>query len=97
MRSNDAGRAERPRWGQDPKPYLVVLRGELGERFAAEFDGVTLESWGGKTFLRGAVDQAQLHGILERAQNYNLEIIEVGEVPADPVEDVTRGKKEPHE
>jgi hypothetical protein len=52
---------------------------------------------GRKTFLRGTVDQAQLHGILERAQNYNLEIIEVGEVPADPVEDVTQGKKEPHE
>jgi hypothetical protein len=68
---------------QRPKPYQVVLRGELGERFAAEFEGMTMESQGGKTFLKGEIDQPQLHGILERAQQYNLEIIEVVENPAD--------------
>jgi hypothetical protein len=74
---------------QHPKPYQVVFRGELGERFAAEFEGMTMESRSGKTFLKGEIDQAQLHGILERAQQYNLEIIEVAEVPADRRVDVT--------
>ena len=68
---------------QHSKPYQVVLRGELGERFAAEFEGMILESRGGKTFLKGVIDQAQLHGILEQAQQYNLEIIEVVENPVD--------------
>ncbi len=48
-----------------------------------------MESRSGKTFLKGEIDQAQLHGILERAQQYNLEIIEVAEVPADRRVDVT--------
>ena len=80
---------------QRPKPYEVVLRGELGERFAAEFEGMILESGDGKTFLKGVIDQAQLHGILERAQQYNLEIIEVVENPVDSRENVARGKMEP--
>lgn len=80
---------------QRPKPYEVVLRGELGDRFAAEFEGMILKSRDGKTFLKGVIDQAQLHGILERAQQYNLEIIEVVENPADSWENVARGKMEP--
>jgi hypothetical protein len=35
----------------------------------------SLKSRSGKSFLEGTLDQAQLHGILARAQNYNLEII----------------------
>lgn len=38
-----------------------------------------MESGGGKTFLWGEVDQSKLHGILERIQQYNLEIIDVAE------------------
>ena len=42
---------------------------------------MTLESGDGKTLLEGALDQSQLHGVLGRIQAYNLEIIEVAEVP----------------
>ena len=97
MQGNNAGRAKRRRLEQHPKPYQVVLRGELGERFASEFEGMTLESRDGKTLLKGTIDQAQLHGILERAQQYNLEIIEVVENPADSRENAARGKLEPRE
>ena len=62
-----------------PRPYRIVLRGELGERFASEFEGMGMESGGGKTLLWGELDQSKLHGILERAQQFNLEIIDVAE------------------
>jgi hypothetical protein len=94
MQGNNAGRVKRRRLEQHPKPYLVVLRGELGERFAPEFEGMILESRGGKTFLKGVIDQVQLHGILEQAQQYNLEIIEVAENPADLWENVAGGNRE---
>lgn len=38
-----------------------------------------MESRNGKTFLWGELDQSKLHGILERIQQYNLEIIDVAE------------------
>lgn len=72
-------RVEGSRFGPRPRPYRIVLRGELGERFAAEFEGMFMESGGGKTFLWGEMDQSKLHGILERIQHYNLEIIDVAE------------------
>ena len=82
MQGDDAGRAENPRLGRHPKPYRVVLRGELGEQYAAEFEGMTLRSESGKTYLQGEVmDQSHLHGILARIQDLGLDLISVAEVP----------------
>lgn len=80
MRPNEAGRARERRRGPAPKPYRVVLRGELSGRFAAEFEGMALTCGEGRTYLNGRIDQSQLHGILEKARHYNLEIIEVADV-----------------
>lgn len=60
-----------------------MLRGELRRRFEREFGGMSLEGRDGRTILRGSLDQAQLHGVLKRIQDFNLEIIEVEEVPGD--------------
>ena len=47
--------------------YELVVRGELGDRFALVFEGMTLERVAGRTVLRGEVrDQAHLHGLIER-------------------------------
>lgn len=78
---HDAARNERPAPGRFRRRYRIVVQGELGRRFEGEFDGMTLESGGGRAFLEGALDQSQLHGVLGRIQAYNLEIIEVAEVP----------------
>jgi hypothetical protein len=60
----EAGRAPR---------YRIVVRGELGERFAYLFTGMHMERSEGTTILTGIVrDQAQLHGHIERIQELGL-------------------------
>ena len=47
--------------------YRLVVRGELDTRFAYLFDGMRMECVAGTTVLTGPViDQAQLHGFIER-------------------------------
>jgi hypothetical protein len=58
--------------------YRIVLRGELDERFAYLFSGLQLESERGTTVLSGTVvDQAQLHGYIERIEELGLELVTV--------------------
>lgn len=66
---------------QHGKEYRIVLRGELRSRFESEFAGMGVETRDGRTTLRGSLDQSQLHGVLERVQDFNLQIIEVEELP----------------
>ena len=62
--------------------YRLVLRGELGEPFGFLFEGMQMERLAGTTVLTGTViDQAHLHGLLERVQELGLELISIG--PAD--------------
>ena len=65
------------------KRYRLVLRGELGEPFGFLFEGMQLDRVAGTTVLTGnVVDQAHLHGLLERIQELGLELVSVG--PMDP-------------
>ena len=58
--------------------YELVLRGEIGDRFAMFFEGMHLERAGGQTLLSGDVrDQAQLLGVIERIQELGLELVSV--------------------
>lgn len=62
--------------------YRITVRGLLSERFAAAFDGMTLESGSGETTLVGELrDQAELYGVLERVRNFGLELLRVEEAP----------------
>jgi hypothetical protein len=66
---------------RQPRRYRIVIEGELSERFASEFEGMSLESRRGKTFLWGeVVDQSHLHGILARIQDLGLDLVSVAEV-----------------
>jgi hypothetical protein len=66
--------------------YELVLRGEIGDRFAPLFDGMHVARAGGRTVLTGAVlDQAHLHGLIEQVQELGLELISVN--PLDDRED----------
>jgi hypothetical protein len=70
--------------------YRIVLRGRLSERFESAFDGMTLEHGPGRTVLVGDVrDQAQLYGLLDRLQEFGIELLAVE--PAD----VSDGSSEP--
>jgi hypothetical protein len=58
--------------------YRIVIRGELDERFAYLFNGLRMERLGGTTVLEGGVvDQAQLHGFIERIEELGLELVTV--------------------
>ncbi|MGF1470276.1 MAG: hypothetical protein ACFB50_00865 [Rubrobacteraceae bacterium] len=64
--------------------YEIVVRGELGERFAVAFEGMEMKTGAGQTVLRGKVaDQARLHGILARISGLGLELVSVEKIPRD--------------
>ena len=73
----------RSRHGRRPTSYQIVVRGELSQRFSTAFDGMTVEAGDGQTIITGpVVDQAHLHGLLDRVRDLGLELVSVG--PAHP-------------
>ncbi len=68
--------------------YRLVLRGELGEPFGYLFEGMQMDQVAVTTVLTGRViDQAHLHGLIQRTQELGLELISIG--PADEGPDET--------
>jgi hypothetical protein len=68
----------RPTHAQEPRPYEIVVRGELSARFDAAFGGMTIRTFDGCTHIVGEViDQSQLHGVLERLRSLGIELISV--------------------
>jgi hypothetical protein len=63
----------------DAGRYEIRLAGHLDPRWAAWFDGMTVEtSPDGTTVLRGEVpDQSALHGLLQRARDLGLPLVAV--------------------
>jgi hypothetical protein len=56
--------------------YRLAVRGELDERFAYLFNGMKMERTQGTTVLTGPViDQAQLHGFIERIEELGVELL----------------------
>ena len=61
--------------------YEIRVRGRLGEKTAARFEGFEMAVEPVETVLRGPVrDQAALHGILEQIESLGLELVEVRRV-----------------
>ena len=60
-----------------PTCYRIVLKGELGDDFQVLFEGLRLERAGGETVLTGALDQAQLGGVIARVQNLGIELVSI--------------------
>ena len=71
--------------------YRIVLSGELGDDFAFLFGDFLLERDDGMTVLTGRVlDQAQLHGLLDQAQDLGIGLVSVeavAEADADDTEE----------
>jgi hypothetical protein len=63
--------------GQMPsRQYRLTLEGELSDRAAIAFDGLTLTREDGTTVLRGTVrDQAELQGLLQRIMDLGLTLV----------------------
>ena len=64
-----------------PTWYRIVVTGELSDRFASAFDGMTLQCSGGQTTITGMVlDQSQLHGLLDRVGELALDLVSVNAI-----------------
>jgi hypothetical protein len=62
--------------------YRIVVRSELGDRYAPVFEGMRMEIQDGQTILIGeVVDQPHLFGILERINGLGLELLSVQAMP----------------
>ena len=62
--------------------YQIVVRGELSDRFASAFPGLSAERRDGLTVLVGDLeDQARLFGLLEQVRDFALELVRVEQVP----------------
>lgn len=58
--------------------YRIVVRGEIDDRFAFLFNGMRMERVEGTTVLTGTVvDQAQLHGYIERLAELGLDLLRI--------------------
>ena len=69
--------------------YEIRLKGHLDSRWAAWFDGMSIiNESDGMTVIRGPViDQAALHGLLQKLRDLNLPLVSVTQVDPDPSAD----------
>ena len=72
----------------DPGRYEIRLKGHLDARWAAWFDGLSLTNeTDGTTLIHGpVVDQAALHGLLQRIRDTGLPLVSVTQVQPDQPE-----------
>ena len=70
-----------------PSRYEICIKGHLSSRWASRFDGMTLTAQtDGTTVIEGPiVDQAALHGLLNKLGDLGLPLLSVTQVdPAAP-------------
>ena len=61
--------------------YEIRLKGRISDSTLAAFVGLDAEFEPAETVLRGSqLDQAALHGVLERVRSLGLELIEIRQV-----------------
>jgi len=62
--------------------YEIRIKGRLSDEVVSAFEGMHAMVQAQETVLRGPVlDQAALHGLLDRVQALGLELIEVRRLP----------------
>ena len=59
-----------------PPRYEIRVAGQLDETTAAAFAGLDVAARGAGTVIAGELDQAALHGLLERIRSLGLELVE---------------------
>jgi hypothetical protein len=65
--------------------YEIRIRGRVGDTLLAAFEGMEAEIEPAETVLVGKrLDQAALHGVLERVRSLGLELVEVRQLRPNP-------------
>jgi hypothetical protein len=68
--------------GVRPTSYEIHIKGRVSEQLLGAFEGMDATVQSVETVLRGpALDQAALHGLLDRIQALGLELVEVRRLP----------------
>jgi hypothetical protein len=71
--------------------YEIRIRGRVGDELASYVHDMSEEVLPVETVLRGEiVDQAALHGMLDRLEQLGLELVEVRQLPRERGEDRRR-------
>jgi hypothetical protein len=77
--------------------YRIVVRSELGDKYAVAFEGMQMDAKDGLTVLTGKIiDQPHLYGILARINGLGLELLSVEALP-DYAHTGHKGKREQEE
>jgi hypothetical protein len=65
--------------------YAIRVKGHLGSRWSASFDGLSLtHEDDGTTVIHGpVVDQAALHGVLQKLRDVGIPLVSLTQVPLD--------------
>jgi len=68
-----------------PGRYEIRLKGHLNSRWSAWFDGLSLTTESdGTTIIQGpVVDQAALHGLLQKVRDVGLPLISVTQIESE--------------
>ena len=64
--------------------YEIRIADRLDERATAAFAGLDVAACGSVTVITGELDQAGLHGVLERIRFLGLDLVEVRRVRGSP-------------
>jgi hypothetical protein len=58
--------------------YRIVVRDECGDLLAGLFDGLAIESGGGRTSIVASVrDESEFYGLLDRLEELALHIVSI--------------------
>jgi hypothetical protein len=71
----------------EPVPqYEIRVAGHLASRWSAWFDGLTIATDAdGTTVIRGpVVDQAALHGLIQKLRDVGIPLISLAQLPSNP-------------
>jgi hypothetical protein len=77
--------------------YEIRVKGHLGPRWAAWFDGLSLTTEeDGTTVISGpVVDQAALHGLLHKLRDVGIPLVSLIQLPTDAPADPTVAQPAP--
>ena len=81
----------------DAGRYEIRIQGHLDTRWAAWFDGLTLthDSDGTTVIHAQAMDQAALHGVLQKVRDLGMPLVSVIHVETDQAA-ITHQPRDPH-